>query len=336
MPQFESPAYIPEACLSAEGVPGEHQRLRLVAMDEQPMPGATLRPVWLVCTANALTVYDGASRRARLSTFSTRRLYAVEAAARALPRPAAPPPPTGSPPGGDGISPDLFGVLSGFHPELFATMRPPPHPLAESDTRRLGFAAFYFASVELQQTWLGVLKQAANPKRPLTAALSAATALGQVVPPQVAISKATGLNAFVPPLGVVPSAGMLAGMAQAPTVGGGGAAAATASLGLGLFPSAAAHVVGRLPHSGGIRQVGSHDVLPSIPAVVPVLPIEVSSAPPIVGPVPPVGLVPPTVPLLPVDAGGVAGGEPILDDDDPLIPAIEAVAIETVAAVVAD
>ena len=82
--------------------------------------------------------------------------------------------------------------------------------------------------------------------------------------------------------------------------------------------------------------MGSHDVLPSIPAVIPVLPIEISFASPIVGPIPPVGLVPPTVPLLPVDAGGVLGGETLLDDDDPLIPAIEAFAISTVAAVVAD
>ena len=49
----------------------------------------------------------------------------------------------------------------------------------------------------------------------------------------------------------------------------------------------------------------------------------------------PSGFVPNPVPLFPVDAGGAASMA-MVDDDDPLIPEIEAVAIETVAAVVAD
>ena len=451
VPQFESAACVPEACLSSPAVEepsvvGDQRLLRLMGLDKQPMPGTAMRPVWLVCTANALTVYEGASRRARLATFSTRKLYAViEAAPRpAVTRAAAIGPPAmgGLTEGGDcgAAAGELFGILAGFHPDLPATVRPPPRPLAESDTRRLGFACLYFSSITLQQRWLGVLRQASDPKPRLAASPAMGgvgtgivgtgivgtgvvgtgivgtgiVGTGGFVPPQPpltplaisqAISQAMGRGGppvvmpslvvpLVPPASgglsgpfagplSAPLAGPLSGPLAGPLAGVAGAPrvppvagpplcasqqCASVALGMGLFPSAAAssalplngvvggygamdhlvssvvaprclapsvappvamslplppaasdplgvaHVVGRLSsvairHAGALG--GSHDVLPSVSAVVPV------------------------VSLLPVDAAGVAGG-PILDDDDPLIPAIEAVAIETVAAVVAD
>ena len=53
--------------------PTERWGLRLQARHKLSLAPGPTRSVWLVCTANALTVYDGASRRARLATFATRQ-----------------------------------------------------------------------------------------------------------------------------------------------------------------------------------------------------------------------------------------------------------------------
>ena len=75
VPQFETLAKIPVSCMAD----GEMGSLRLQARHKLSLAPGPTRSVWLVCTANALTVYDGASRRARLATFATRQLYVVEA-----------------------------------------------------------------------------------------------------------------------------------------------------------------------------------------------------------------------------------------------------------------
>ena len=81
VPQFESLAKIPESRLVAT----ESGRPPNMLLAHGDTPVATpARTVWLVCTSNALTVYDGPSRRARIATLSTRKLYAVEPGAPPL------------------------------------------------------------------------------------------------------------------------------------------------------------------------------------------------------------------------------------------------------------
>ena len=145
VPQFESLAKIPESRLVAT----ESGRPPNMLLADGDTPVATpARTVWLVCTSNALTVYDGPSRRARIATLSTRKLYAVE--------PGAPPLLV------QGEQQRLFGVLAGFHTDLPATVRPPPHPQVEH--RQLAYAALFFPTAGMQHKWLQVLKQAAEPR----------------------------------------------------------------------------------------------------------------------------------------------------------------------------
>ena len=164
-----------------------HRRSRRSA--GAPPPSTPTRSVWLVLTTNALTMYDSASRRARLATYSLRRGALVVPAVSA---------------GTDG-----FGVLCGFLPEeiLPPTARPPVLPLPDPSIL-LSTLGIFFTTVDKQLKWLTQLKQACDPKPPQPA-------LPPALPPSVA-----------PPMNPIPTGGLpLSALAGPVNTGLGGLAA---------------------------------------------------------------------------------------------------------------
>ena len=191
VPQYEGLAKVAECCVPGAG----KEELPLITIADLSAPaGAPPQPtptrsVWLVLTTNALTMYDSASRRARLATYSLRRGALVVPAVSA---------------GTDG-----FGVLCGFLPEeiLPPTARPPVLPLPDPSIL-LSTLGIFFTTVDKQLKWLTQLKQACDPKPPQPA-------LPPALPPSVA-----------PPMNPIPTGGLpLSALAGPVNTGLGGLAA---------------------------------------------------------------------------------------------------------------
>jgi hypothetical protein len=134
--------------------------LPVATSDVLPPAASPSRAAWLVLTANALSLYESASRRERLAVFPLRRLCDVE---EALPAVLAPPPAealVGLP---HQRARQQHGLVVFFVGHLPESERRPRLPLPPELRGARRYARFSFRSVATQTQWVQNLKQAICP-----------------------------------------------------------------------------------------------------------------------------------------------------------------------------
>jgi len=338
VPQFESAARMAASCIA----PIEQLPVVVghVALPEPEPPSVS---VWVVLTSNALTVYESASRRSRLAVFPLRRMTSVEPLSGGL------------------------GVTVRFHFSLPPSARPPLLPLPFETATVLSYTTFYFG-IEKAARWLQALRQASYPglaKDALSSSAADAAAIGGVVAPGVmgplmgprpcgptgvatAGATPTGgrlpVSSAMPPRLLVPNVPLAPGLGPVPP---------------GPSVGISAPIVALLGAADPVPVT-----IPAVPSSVAAVSWTASASMPLVAPPASLPLVSPavprvrsaeTLPRLPMASmaavtpwvapipwvAPVGQSEFGVEDDDedeanPVVAAIAAVAIETVAAVVPD
>ena len=249
VPQLEGLAVVTECCIT--NVPGT-----------LPPPGAlnigAKRSVWLVLSANALTLYDSASRCTRLATLPLRQLCSVER----MVAPAA------------GVAP--YCVAAGFFSPLAETIRRPPLSAIRTLEHRLGVASLFFATVEVQAKWLAALEAAADP-RPPNAQMKPSVGAALPAPPPPSQAPVGAMAAKPPPTGLLqPRRGLPYGF-PGPAAAVGVGAARQASSAVSPYPAIDPSLV---PAAAMLRRPDARLCIPAPSAADQAMPSSLATAVP--------------------------------------------------------
>lgn len=200
------------------------------------------------------------------------------------------------------------GLLIGFHPSVPATTRPTPLPGAVVDGE-LRFATLYAASAEKQLRWVAALRQAADPKPPAAAVQphpSQPSAITAAAPrtdrPDRCCRSGVSAVSMAAPAPTPGSIATLAGRGAAPPAAATPFRLGPGGLSTGAGAGAAGH--GPAPQASVLGVQGSLAALTA------------------------------AVWATPVDAAVAISAEEM--EDDPVVAAVAAVAVEAAAAVVTD